>query len=345
MTKNILVTGATGFIGSHLIDHLSQNPNNKIYGLSRSIKHESTFNALNLDQRNNVNIIFGNVNSYHVIEEIIATYDIDQIYHLAAKVIVREASKAPLSTLDINVNGTINILEATRIMPHQIGKYISTIVMSTDKVYGLDNKLPYHEDQPIDGSDIYSVSKSCEDIIARGYAYNYDLPIVVARPANTYGEYDFNWSRLVPTLARTFLDKDNQIYTDKPNKNNDKELILNKGSYHYIREFNYVKDTVAALTSLIDNIDKTKGHAYNIGSGEKCTTEELVNKFIRIAYKYVSTYISIKFKDKEKTFKEIPEQYLDCTKIKETTGWRHEYTLESGLEETIKKYKFYFLGE
>lgn len=327
--RNILITGITGFIGAHLAEYLSQNRNNKIYGISRSIKEESTFNALGLSQRNNISIMFGNVNSYSDIEEAIATHDIDQIYHLASQPIVQIAAKAPVSTYTTNILGTLNILEATRIMPRQIEKEISTLVMSSDKAYGSSLILPYTEDLPLDGSDIYSSSKSCEDIISRAYAHNYDLPIVISRPCNAYGECDFHWSRLVPSLVNAFLEQ--------------KELILNKGSYHYIREFAYVRDTVSALELLLENINKTKGQAFNISSEEKYTTEEVVNKFINICQtKFDIKKVHISFKEKGKIFKEIENQYLDISKMKNITGWKPRFGLEDGLLYTIGGYKKWF---
>lgn len=329
---NILITGITGFIGAHLAYYLSQNPNNRICGISRSIKEESTFSALELAQKDNVNIMFGNVNSYPNIEEVIATYDIDQIYHLASQPIVQIAAKAPVSTYTTNILGTMNILEATRIMPQQIEKDISTLVMSSDKAYGSSPILPYIEDLPLNGSDIYSSSKSCEDIISRAYAYNYDIPITVARPCNTFGECDFHWSRLVPTLAKTFL-----------SSNNHEPLMLNKGSYHYIREYMYVKDTAMALEALMNNIDKTKGKAFNISPDDKYTTEQFVNKFIKIAEKYYPIPdVHVQFKEKGKTFKEIENQYLDSSKIKQIASWKSNFDLESGLKCTIDGYKRWF---
>lgn len=329
---NILITGITGFIGAHLADNLSRNPNNRICGIARSIKEESTFNALNLQDRKNVHIIFGNVNSYPDIEESIATYDIDKIYHLASQPIVQIAAKAPVSTYTTNIFGTMNILEAIRIMPQQMEKDISTLIMSSDKAYGSSNILPYTEDLPLNGSDIYSSSKSCEDIVSRAYAYNYDLPIVVARPCNTYGECDFHWSRLVPTLAKTYLSLDNRD-----------PLILNKGSYHHIREYMYVKDTAIALESLLDNINNTKGLAFNVSPDSKYTTEEFVNKFISIVKRYYTiSDIQIQFKEKAKTFKEIESQYLDGSKIRHITGWKPKFNLESGLKCTIDGYKKWF---
>lgn len=329
---NIFITGITGFIGAHLANHLSADPKNMIYGLARSIKNESTFSALKLIDKNNINIIFGDISYIHSdLEDIIIRYDIDNIYHLAAQPIVKNAALSPIPTYRTNIDGTINILEAMRLGSEKLDKRISTMIMSSDKAYGNSNLLPYIEDLALNGSDIYSSSKSCEDIISRAYAYNYDLAITVARPCNTYGECDFHWSRLVPTLAKTYLSKENI------------PLILNKGSYRYIREYIYVKDTVRALEMLIDNISKTRGRAFNISPDNKNTTEDVVDKFIEImTQKYDVPKVPIQFKEKGKTFKEIESQYLDSTRMRNTTGWRPEFNLEKGLEKTIEGYKEWF---
>jgi CDP-glucose 4,6-dehydratase len=322
---NILVTGATGFIGSHLVDYLSQNSDNNIYGISRSIKQESTFNALNLLGKKNINIIFGNIIDLDNTEEILNNYNIEQVYHLAAQPIVKKASITPIATYKTNIMGTLNVLEAIRSISAKKNKEISTVVMSTDKAYGNSEILPYKEEFPLNGLDIYSSSKVCEDVIARSYSFNYNMNITVARPSNTYG-IDFHFSRLIPSLAKScFIEKD-------------KPLILNSGSYNYIREYNYVVDIVRALVALMDNIHKTKGNAYNISSNYKYTTKEVVEKFFEIS----EIKKNIQFKEKESTFKEIEDQYLDTTKLKDATHWEPEYNLEDGLRETIEKYQEWF---
>ena len=325
---NILITGITGFIGSHLAQHLSDNKDNVIYGLHRSIKHESVFSALKLNEKENINLIYGDVNNFNTVNEAIVQYEIDNIYHLAAKVIVQDAAKFPVTTINTNMLGTLNILESIRLIKELRNKEIPTFVMSTDKTYGISNKLPYTEDLPLNGLDIYSASKACEDILARSYAYNYDLPIVVGRPANAYG-LDFNWTRLIPSLAKSCLSF---------NETN-KSLILNEGSYNYIREYNYVEDTVNALEFLLKNIDKTKGQAYNISSGYKYTTKEVVHVFLSLIDQYSKR---IEFRKKDVIFKEIPEQYLNSSKIIKDTGWKPKYNLNKGLKETIEKYKEWF---
>lgn len=325
---NILITGINGFIGANLANYLSNDPENQIYGLARSEKAESTINALLLYKKKNISIIHGDVYIYTTLEELLTQYNIDQIYHLAAKVIVRDAVKSPLTTYMINMNGTLNILEAIRLIKVQYQKEIATLVMSSDKAYGSSDNLPYKETHPLNGNDIYSSSKAIQDILARSYANNFELPIVVARPCNTYGSYDFNWSRIIPSLAKSCFDK-NEI---------DNPLILNKNSYNYVREYMHVDDTVNGLVSLINFIDITRGGAFNISSNEKRTTEQVVNNFFVLS----GIQKDIEFREKESTFKEIPEQYLDTTKIYEAIRWKSKVSFETGLEESIKGYKKWF---
>lgn len=324
--NNIFITGIKGFIGSHLAQHLSNDKNNNIYGLYRSIKYESSFNALKLYERKNITLIQGDINIYNI-EEIIHQYDINQIYHLAAKVIVSESSKSPSTTIITNVFGTLNILEAIRKIKIQTGKNIPTFIMSTDKSYGISNKLPYTEDSPLNGLDIYSASKVCEDTLARSYSYNYNLPIVIGRPSNTYG-IDFHWSRLIPSLAKSCL----------CNSEKDTPLILNEGSYNYIREYNYVDDIVLAIELLLKNIDNTRGESYNISFGNKYTTEEVVKIFMDLS----KCNKKIEFKKKLDIFKEIPNQYLDSTKLFTTIKFNNIHTLKDGLLKTIRKYNNWF---
>ncbi len=328
---NILITGSTGFIGSHLAQHLSENKNNVIYGLTHSIKHESVFNALHLDDKENINLIYGDVTNSVTIERCLYQYDIDQIYHLAAQAIVRDAAECPVSTIQTNVIGTLNILENVRKFRYIKDKEIPTLINSTDKSYGITDRLPYTEDYPLNGQDIYSASKACSDILSRSYYYNYNLPIVVSRPSNVFG-LDFNWSRILPSLAKSCLLKSEK----------DNPIILNKGSYNFIRDYTYTEDVVKALELLIKNIDKTKGNAYNVSSNLKYTTKEIVEIFLELSDHKDK---QIQFREKEITFKEIPEQYLDSSKLIKTTDWKPKYNLEDGLRETIKKYNKWFNNE
>lgn len=325
---NILITGINGFIGAWLARHLAEDSNNQIYGLARSEKVESTINALQLYKKKNISIIHGDIYIYTTLEELLIQYNIDQIYHLAAKVIVRDAVKSPLTTYMINMNGTLNVLEAIRLIKVQYQKEIATLVMSSDKAYGISQDLPYKETHPLNGNDVYSSSKAIQDILSRAYANNFELPVVVSRACNTYGPYDFNWSRIIPSLAKSCFDK-NEI---------DNPLILNKDSYQNLREYMYVDDTVNGLVSLINNIEITRCKAFNISSGNKLTTEQVVQKFFEIS----NITKKMEFKEKDQIFKEIPEQYLDTAKIYEATRWKANTSFELGLEKTIEGYKEWY---
>ena len=333
--KNILITGITGFIGAHLANDLAQDMNNNIYGIFRSIKDESAFNALKLDKKKNISLILGNINIISDIEDAVIQYDIDVIYHLAAKVIVKEASMEPLVTYITNDLGTMNILEVVRSIKTSFDKDIPTLVMSSDKAYGSHDieNLPYTEDLSLNGLDVYSSSKAIEDIMARAYAYNYDLPITIARPCNCYGEFDFHSSRLIPSLVKACFEPLNRSDV----------LTLNKGSYQYIREYIYVKDLVKALILMIENIDKTKGEAFNISSSYVHTTEQVVDMFLDLAG--CKEDIMINFIEKESTFKEIEKQYLDGTKLSNVTNWKPEYDINKGFNDTITAYKKWYIEQ
>lgn len=320
---NILVTGITGFVGAHLTSYLSENEQNNIYGIYRSVKHESTFNALNLQERKNVNLILGDICSYTKMEEIISDYEIDQVYHLAAQAIVKSASISPVPTYITNIFGTISILEAIRIMSIQQYKQIPTLVMSSDKAYGTSSILPYKEELPLNGLDIYSSSKACEDIIARAYSYNFNLPITVIRSCNIFGEYDFNWTRVIPQFIKAYIDN--------------KKITIYKNTSGQLREYIYVKDLVRALELLIKNIDKTKGTAFNITSEELYNVDQILEIF-----KDITKFTNIEYIEKAKGFKEIESQYLDCAKLKDMTMWQKEYSFKDSLMHTIKYYEDWF---
>lgn len=320
---NILITGITGFVGAHLADHLSKNRENTIYGLYRSSKHESTFNALNLQEKENINLILGDICSYPNMEEIISDNEIDQIYHLAAQSIVKSASSSPVPTFRTNIFGTINLLESARQNTQMQNRQIPMLVMSSDKAYGTSKVLPYKEYYPLNGLDIYSSSKACEDIIARAYSYNFNMPIVVARSCNIFGEYDFNWTRVIPQFIKAYLEN--------------KKITIYKNTSGQLREYIYIKDLTRSLELLIKNIDKTKGEAFNITSEELYNVDQILEIF-----KNFTKFKNIEYIDKDKGFKEIENQYLDCTKLKNMIGWQKEHNFDVAIKNTINCYKDWY---
>ena len=244
-------------------------------------------------------------------------YEFDTVFHLGALSEVRKCQANAKLAYDVNVGGTVNLLEVIRLY----GKVNSIVVSSSDKAYG-QGKVPYREDQPLMGEAVYEVSKSCQDLVAKSYHHNYDLPIVITRCCNLYGGGDLNFSRIIPNTVRNILNK--------------KSPMIWSGAENFIRELLYVEDAVDAYLSLAENIETTKGNAYNIGSGEKITIGELVRKILYIS----SQNIDIEYR--HKNFPEINDQYLDSSKIESHIGWVAKTKLEDGLKKTISYYESMF---
>jgi len=311
--KNVLVTGADGFIGSNLAKELVKNGAN-VTTIVRDIKKENNIDILGL--RSRINIIHGNLINFADCERAMNEYDIDACFHLAAQALVGVANRSPLSTFESNIKGTWNILEACR-----LSKTIQRIVVaSSDKAYGQQAKLPYTEDSPLMGYYPYDASKACADILARSYFRTYGLPVAITRNANTYGPGDMNSTRLVPDIIIALL-KDKQV------------VIRSDGTPE--RDYMYIKDAVSAYLLLAEKIDgeKVKGEAFNFGTGKPISVLELYNKIASLMGK------SIKPKIMGQAKNEIDRQYLSSEKAKKILGWAPKYTLEEGLKESIEWHK------
>jgi len=309
---NCLITGGTGFLGSHITKRIIDSVES-ITIVTTSIRQQTTLKALGVDV-DKINLVKGDVRDFDFIRLLFNEYEFDTVFHLAALSEVKKCQPDPKLVFDINVGGTVNVLEACRMY----GKVKAVIVSSSDKAYG-SGEVPYVEGQPLNGGGTYEVSKSATDLIARSFYSNYDVPIVVTRCSNLYGGGDMNFSRVIPNNIRKIL--------------NDERPMVWKGSEESTREFLYIDDAVDAYLSLVENIDKTKGEAYNIGSGEVCDIEELLDTLLD------SMESNLEIKYVEKDFPEISHQYLDSTKIIQTTGWKPSTSLFSGLTKSIQSYK------
>jgi CDP-glucose 4,6-dehydratase len=308
--KNILVTGANGFKGSHLVEELSSS-NARIVSLVRNFSPKSYFETQNLGKKSIP--IIGDLKDQRRISEIISKYEIDTIFHLAAQPIVTSALLNPLETLESNIMGTVNILESARAYPH----IKRIVVVSSDKAYGPAKKLPYDETERLHGQAPYDVSKSCADLIAQMYAKVYHMPITISRCANVFGPGDLNMSRIVPGIIESIITKmPLQIRSDGK----------------MVREYIYVSDSVNGYITLAENIDKTRGEAFNIASGNRLSVLELVNKISTILGKKVDVIIQ----NLART--EIPEQYLDGNKIKNLLGWEARTPLDEAVKKTFDWY-------
>ena len=220
--KNILITGATGFVGSHIVERLvSSNAN--VMALVRSQDPRSYFYSQNLHKKSIV--VYGDLKDYDRITSLITRYEVETILHLGAQPIVGTALANPMETFRTNIEGTINILEGAR-----NSKTVKQVVVaSSDKAYGKSDKLPYTEDMPLLGSAPYEVSKSCADLISLSYAQTYGMPITVTRFGNIYGPGDLNFNRIVPGAIKAALTNS----------------VLNiRSDGKMLREYLYVEDVV-----------------------------------------------------------------------------------------------------
>src|SRR3989344_5406210 len=310
---NVLVTGADGFIGSHVADALA-GKGAQVATIVRDIKKTSNLDVLGI--KNKVNVLHGDLVNFHDCERAINEYDIEFAFHIAAQAIVGPANRSPLSTFESNIKGTWNILEACRLSKTIRG----VIVASSDKAYGQQKKLPYTEESPLNGYYPYDVSKACAELLARSYFMTYNLPLAITRNANTYGPEDMNFSRIIPDVIATIL-------------KNGQPIIRSDGSPE--RDYMYIKDAVSAYLALAENLDRKDvlGESFNFGTSKPVRVIELYNKIIKLMKSDVKPKILGEAKN------EIDRQYLSIEKAKRVLGWQPKYDLDSGLKETIEWYR------
>ena len=313
---NVLVTGADGFIGSHIAKALIDK-GAKVTTIVRDLKKTNNLDILNL--RDKINIIHGDLVNFNDCERCINEYDIEFCFHIAAQAIVGPANRSPLSTFESNIKGTWNMLEACRISKTIRG----LIIASSDKAYGQQKKLPYTEDSPLNGYFPYDASKVCADVLARSYFMTYGLPLAITRNANTYGPADMNQSRIIPDVIMRLI-------------RNEQPIIRSDGTPE--RDYMYIKDAVDAYITLAENLHRKEvaGQAFNFGTGKPISVLNLYNKIIKLMGKDVKPKILGEAKN------EIDRQYLDSGKAKKILNWGAKYGIDSGLNETIDWYKAYF---
>lgn len=316
--KSVLVTGAGGFKGSHLVEKLSET-NANVISLVRDFDPKSYFETRNLSKKSIV--VVGDLKDYRKIADIVSKYEITSVFHLGAQPIVTTALLNPLETLESNIMGTVHILEAARLY----SKVGEIVFVSSDKAYGPCDSMPYQESERLEGKAPYDVSKSCADLISQVYANPdvYDMPITIARCANVFGPGDLNMSRIVPgTLEAIIKSQPLQVRSDG----------------NMIREYIYVKDSIDGYISLAENINKTRGQAFNLASRNIMSVTEIIDKISNIVGKPVKIDILNRAKA------EIREQYLDGSKIKKAIGWEPKADFEEAIKETFDWYKQVLIG-
>ena len=318
---NVFVTGATGLLGSWLVEELlSQGA--QVTCLVRDWVPGSKF--INEGLINSVNIVRGELEDYMVLLRSINENEIDTVFHLGAQTIVGTSSRSALSTFEANIRGTWNLLEACKNCSRLIQRII---VASSDKAYGSHEHLPYTEATPLQGQFPYDVSKSCADLISISYFHSYHLPIAITRCGNLFGGGDLNFNRLVPGTIRSAM-------------NNEAPIVRSDGTY--IRDYFYVRDAVKAYLNLAEQLPDERfiGQAFNFGNEQPLSVIEMVQIILRLMNKAQLKAIIL-----NESTNEIQKQYLDCTKARQMLNWRPAFTLEDALLETIAWYQDYFTAK
>jgi len=306
--KKILVTGGAGFIGGHLVEELI-NLGATVTVVDIAIDKSSYLITQGL--ANKTNFVLCDIRSYEKVYEIIEQGNFDYIVHLAAQTLVQPAFRNPRETFETNILGTINVLEAARVL-----KITGIIVASSDKAYG-ESTTAYTENTPLNGRNVYDSSKSSADLITQTYYNNFRLPVIITRCGNVYGQGDLNKGRIVPDMCNAIMSK---------------KTLKIRSNGKYTRDYVYVKDVVSAYIFLLKNFDKNAGQAFNVSSQESYSVLELV----RLAQRTLKVKIPYKILNVAKH--EIVSQHLNDKKIR-ALGWKSKYTFEDKISEIVEWYK------
>lgn len=313
--RKVLITGATGFIGSNLVQELISRGSD-VFALTYGISYEQ-HDFFSSAEKKKIRFIRADVREYEQLSDIFTKNRIDTCFHLAAQPIVMTAFESPLPTFDVNIRGTINILEAAR-----CSRYLKRLVIaSTTHVYGNNRDLPYIESFAAKPSRPYETSKACADMLAQTYYYTYGLPVAMTRMTNTYGPGDINFSRIIPKVIHAILE------------GRDPEIIGGTA----VRDYLYVKDAVSGYLALAENVGRQeiRGEAFNFGSGQIFSAIEVAQKILKISgQKKLRLIVHAEIELK----KEIDKQYVSTEKARGLLGWSSRYSLDQGLKETYQWY-------
>ena len=306
--KKILVTGADGFIGSHLVEILVK--------CGYDVRALCFYNSMNswgwLDKvecKNKIEVVTGDIRDPFFCKEI--TKNIEGIFHLAALIAIPYSYIAPESFIETNVQGTMNSCQAA--LENGVKRVLHT---STSEVYGTANYVPIDEIHPMQAQSPYSASKIGADAIALSYFYSFNLPLIIARPFNTYGPRQ-SARAIIPTIIT-------QVISGK------KEIRL--GDLKPTRDFNYVTDTCNGLIQLFQS--SIEGQAINIGSNSEISIKDLFRKIISLMGADVKC-ISEKARIRPES-SEVYRLLCDNKLIKDTTNFESVVDLDLGLSNTIK---------
>ena len=311
MAHTVMVTGADGFIGSHLTEELVKKGERvKAFCYYNSFGSWGCLDILEPAIKNEIEVFMGDIRDPNGVRTAMEGQEI--VYHLAALIAIPFSYHSPDSYVDTNIKGTLNVLNAAR----QVGTG-RLLVTSTSEVYGTARYVPIDENHPFQGQSPYSATKIGADRLAESFYRSFDLPVTIVRPFNTYGPRQ-SGRAVIPTIITQLLSGQTEIKL---------------GSLTPTRDFNYVKDTAAGFMALAD-CPAAVGQEVNIATGQEHSIGDLANELIR----QINPEARIVC-DEQRLRPEKSEvnRLLGCAdKLRAMTGWAPQYTFEQGLAATIE---------
>jgi CDP-glucose 4,6-dehydratase len=317
LDRPVLVTGATGLVGSWLVARLVEARADVVCLVRDWVPQSELVRSKQIEQ---VKVARGDVRDQAVLERILGEYEIATVIHLAAQTIVTIANRNPVSTFEANIGGTWALLEACRRSP----RVAQIVLASSDKAYGDHTQLPYTEETPLVGRHPYDVSKSCADLIAQAYAVTYGSPVVITRCGNFFGGGDLNWNRIVPGTIRSII-------------RGERPVIRSDGKS--IRDYFYVEDGAIAYMLLAEKLaaqPELKGRAFNFSNEIQVTVRQLVDRISQLMGSKVEPDV------RNEASNEISHQYLSAAAARKELGWAPQFSLDDGLARTIAWYRDFF---
>jgi dTDP-glucose 4,6-dehydratase len=310
----VLITGADGFIGSHLTEELVKSGKRvKALVLYNSFNNWGWLETIPKEILNEIEVVTGDVRDPNGVREMMR--GIDEVFHLAALIAIPYSYHSPDTYVDTNIKGTLNILQAARDFDTS-----RVIVTSTSEVYGTAQYVPIDENHPFQGQSPYSATKIGADRLAESFYRSFNMPVTIVRPFNTYGPRQ-SARAVIPTIITQLLSGMEEIKL---------------GSLTPTRDFNYVKDTVEGFIE-IAKTDKTIGEELNIATQQEISIGELANELIRQINPKAQIICEEERLRPEKS--EVNRLLGSNQKIRRMTDWKPVYSLEQGLSETIRFFR------